>query len=44
MKCQKCHKPSKELKSVLCILDKGYRNYLLCPKCREEITKKEEKK
>jgi len=39
MKCQRCKKPSDELKLVLCIGDKGYRKYLLCPKCKKEIEK-----
>jgi len=39
MKCQKCGKQSDELKQVLCIGNKGYRKYLLCPKCRAIVGK-----
>jgi endogenous inhibitor of DNA gyrase (YacG/DUF329 family) len=43
MKCAKCGKQSTELKQVLCIGNKGYRKYLLCPKCRKEVEKGETK-
>lgn len=43
MKCAKCKKESKELKQVLCILDKGFRKYMLCPKCKTIVEKGEEK-
>lgn len=43
MKCQKCHKPSTELKAVLCILDKGFRKYMLCPRCKAIVEKGEAK-
>jgi hypothetical protein len=43
MKCYKCKKPSDDLKAVLCMGDKGYRKYLLCPKCRKDVERKEEK-
>jgi DNA-directed RNA polymerase subunit RPC12/RpoP len=37
MKCAKCGKPSDDLKQVLYIGSKGFRKYLLCPKCKAEI-------
>jgi len=43
MKCQRCKKPSYELKAVLYIGEKGFRKYMLCPKCRKEVEKREEK-
>ena len=43
MKCAKCKKPSTELTQVLYIGDKGYRKYLLCPKCKKEVERKEDK-
>jgi len=39
MKCQRCKKPSDDLKAVLYIGEKGYRKYLLCPKCKKDIEK-----